>query len=169
MYKLWAIGYKLLYGVYPIGGGGGEESTVIQGPTTPAPSATESAADIYKARLQYDPSVAQMEMGIQQQMLPQQAALYQSLYNQYYPELARQQQALQKELYPQQSQILEAGAGQALERIQNPMYMTAQEQAAQETTRTKTVTDLQRAMRERANLGGGLYGGRAAGAEAQSV
>ena len=145
------------------------ETTLQQAPTTPAPSATESAADIYKARLQYDPLVAQQEMDIQKQMLPQQSALYQSLYNQYYPQLAKTQQALQQELYPTQSKILEAGAGQALERIQNPMYMTAQEQAAQEATRGKAVSDLQRAMRERSNLGGGLYGGRSQASEAQSV
>ncbi len=147
----------------------GGETKIESAPTTPAPSASQSAADIYQARLQYDPQIAQQEMDIQKTMLPQQAALYQSLYNQYYPEMAKQQQALQKELYPQQSQILEAGAGQALERIQNPNYMTAQEQSAQEATRGKAVSDLQKAMRERANLGGGLYGGRAAGAEAQQV
>lgn len=137
--------------------------------TTPAPSASESAANVYQARLKYDPLIAQQEMDIQKEMLPQQSALYQSLYNQYYPEIAKQQQELQKELFPQQSQILEAGASQALERIQNPSYMTAEEQAAQESYRNKSVSDLQRSMRERANLGGGLYGGRAAASEAQSV
>ena len=150
-------------------GGGGTKTTIQSAPTTPAPSASESASDIYKARLQYDPLVAQQEMDIQKQMLPQQSALYQSLYNQYYPEMARTQQALQQQLYPTQSKILEAGATTALERLQNPNYMTAQEQAGQTATREKSVSDLQRAMRERANLGGGLYGGRAAGAEAQSV
>jgi hypothetical protein len=149
--------------------GGGEKSTVIQTPTTPAPSASESAADIYRARLQYDPLVAQQEMDIQRTLLPQQAALYQSLYNQYYPEIARQQQALQQELYPYQSQIVESGAQRALERLQNPNYMTTQEQTALDATRTKAVSDLQKSMRERANLSGGLYGGRSAASEAQSV
>jgi len=149
------------------GGGGGTE--INQAPTTPAPNPSETAEAQYKARLAYDPKVAQMEMDIQKQMLPQQAALYQSMYNQYYPEMARQQQALQRELYPQQSQILEAGATKALERINAPDYMTEAERVAQTAEREKAVTDLQEAMRTRANLGGGLYGGRSAAAEARDV
>lgn len=145
------------------------ETTIQAAPTTPAPSASESAESIYQAQLKYAKPMAEINQQVQSEYLPQQAALYQSLYNQYYPAVAKQQQALQKELYPYQSQIVEQGAQQALERLQNPNYMTTQEQAAQTATREKTVSDLQKAMRERANLGGGLYGGRAAGAEAQNV
>lgn len=149
--------------------GGGSEPEMIQTPTTPAPSASQSAADIYQAKLQYDPLVAQQEFDIQKSLVPQQTALYQSLYNQYYPQMAQQQQALQQQLYPYQSQIVEQGAQSALSRLQNPNYMTSQEQTAQDYTRGKSVTDLQKAMRERSNLGGGLYGGRSAASEAQSV
>ena len=145
------------------------ETTIEAAPVTPAPSAGESAEQIYQARLKYDPLVAAMEMQTQQQYMPQQAALYSSLYGQYYPQMALQQQQLQKQLYPQQAQILEAGAGNVLQRLQSPDYMTPQEQVAQLGQRTQAVSDLQRAMRERANLGGGLYGGRAAGAEARDV
>jgi hypothetical protein len=102
-------------------------------------------------------------------MLPQQTALYQSLYNQYYPDIARQQKALQQEFYPQQAQLLEAGAGRALERMRSPDYMTPEEQLAQQALRDRAVSDLQQAMRERSNLGGTLYGGRSAASEARSV
>ena len=145
------------------------ETTIQAAPTTPAPSAGESAEQIYQAQLRYGRPMAQQEFDIQQQFMPQQAALYQALYNQYYPQMALQQQQLQRQLYPQQAQILEAGAGNVLQRLQSPDYMTPQEQAAQLGQRTQAVTDLQRAMRERANIGGGLYGGRAAGAEARSM
>lgn len=149
--------------------GGGKSPTIVQAPATPAPSATQSAADIYQAQLQYGQPMAQQQFDIQQQFMPQQAALYQSLYNQYYPQMALQQQQLQQQLYPQQSQILEQGAGNVLQRLQNPDYMTPQEQQALNTQRTEQAINLQRAMRERAELGGGLYGGRASGAEAKSL
>jgi hypothetical protein len=148
---------------------GGEKATVISAPTSPAPNVNETAEQQYQARLKYDPLMAQQELQLQQQYAPQQAELYQSLYNQYYPQVARQQQAMQKELYPYQSQIVEQGAQSALSRLQNPDYMTPQEQQALNSQREQETTGLMRAMRERANLGGGLYGGRAAGAEAKSV
>ncbi len=149
---------------------GGEKATVIQAPAQgPAPSASQSAADLYQAQLKYGQPMAQQEFDIQSKFMPQQAALYQALYNQYSPEMARTQQQTQQELYPYQSQIVEQGAMDALSRLQNPNYMTEQEQLAQDTTRQKAIDALQRSMRERANLGGNLYGGRAAASEAQSV
>jgi len=145
------------------------ETTIQQAPTTPAPSAGESAEQIYQAQLKYGQPMAQQSFDIQQQFMPQQTALYNALYNQYMPQMAQAQQQTQKQLYPYQSQIVEQGAQNALQRLQNPDYMTTQEQTALETGRGQQVSELQRAMRERANLGGGLYGGRAAGAEAKSM
>ena len=145
------------------------ETTIQATPTTPAPSAGESAAQIAEAKLKYDPLTAASDWAIQQQYVPQQAALYQSMYNQYMPQMAKTQQQTQQELYPYQSQIVEQGAQSALSRLQNPDYMTPQEQQALDTQRGQQVSAMQQAMRERANLGGGLYGGRAAGAEARSM
>ena len=145
------------------------ETTIQAAPTVAAPSAGESAEQIYQAQLKYGQPMAQQSFDIQQQFMPQQTALYNALYNQYMPQMAQAQQATQKQLYPYQSQIVEQGAQSALSRLQNPDYMTPQEQAALTGQRTEEVTALQRAMRERANLGGGLYGGRAAGAEVKSV
>lgn len=145
------------------------ETTIQAAPVTPAPSAGESAAQIAEAKLKYDPLTAASDWAIQQQYVPQQTALYNALYNQYMPQMAKAQQQTQQELYPYQSQIVEQGAQQALSRLQNPDYMTPQEQAALNAQREQETTGLMRAMRERANIGGGLYGGRAAGAEAKSV
>ena len=149
--------------------GGGSAPSIQQQPVTPAPSAGESASQISEAKLKYDPLTAASDWAIQQQYVPKQAELYNAIYNQYAPQMARQQQATQRELYPFQSQIVEQGAQQALLRLQNPDYMSPQEQQALDFQRLEQVTGLQRAMRERANLGGGLYGGRAAGAEAKSL
>ena len=163
--KLWAEEFKKKYGFYPICGGGGEKAQpaqVIQMPAQPpAPSAGESAADIYKARLQYDPQMAALEMQQQQQYMPQQAALEYALYSQYYPQLARQQQQLQQQLYPQQSQLLEAGAGRAMQRLASPFGYTPEEETALGGIRGRQIEQAQRQARERANLGGGLYSGRA--------
>ena len=145
------------------------ETTIQQAPTTPAPSAVSSAEDIYKAQLAYGQPMAQQEFNIQSQFAPQQAELYKAMYQQYMPQYAQAQQQTQQQLYPYQSQIVEQGAQQALQRLQSPDYMTPEEQAALTGQRTEEVTALQRAMRERANLGGGLYGGRAAGAETKSI
>jgi len=145
------------------------ETTIEAAPTTAAPSAGESAEQIYQAQLKYGQPMAQQGFNVQEQFMPQQAALYQALYNQFMPQMAQAQQATQKQLYPYQSQIVEQGAQSALSRLQNPDYMTPQEQEALTAGRGQQVSELQRAMRERANLGGGLYGGRAAGAEARSM
>lgn len=166
--KLKVMLFRFYWGFYPVAGGKGE-TTIQSSPVTPAPSASETAADIYKARLEYDPKIAQQELQLQQQYAPQQAQLYQALYNQYYPQVAQQQQQTQQQLYPFQSQLVERGAENVLSRLQNPDYMTPQEQEAINMQRGQQISEMQRAMRERANLGGGLFGGRAAGAEAKSM
>ena len=83
--------------------------------------------------------------------------------------MAQQQQQLQQQLYPQQSQIMEAGAGAALQRLQSPYFESPEETAAIQAIRGRQQEELTRGLRERANLGGGLYGGRAAGREEQAL
>ena len=170
---LWAVAHKLIWGFYPIAGGGGpkaQPAQVISMPAQPpAPSASESAENIYQARLKYDPQLAALEFQQQQQFMPQQAALEAALYRQYYPEYARSQQALQQELYPQQSQLLEAGAGQAMQRLQSPFGYTSEEEQALGGIRQRQRDQLIKQMRERANLGGGLYSGRAIESERRGL
>jgi len=154
------------------------ETTIQAAPTTPAPNPSETAEAQYAAKLKYDPLISQAEFNLQQQYVPQQTALYSSLYNQYYPQMARQQQQLQQELFPQQSQILESGATQALQQLQQPQSAllqalglqaqagltpsgyTPEQQSAVEAIRGRELQRTQQGLRERSNLGGTLYGGR---------
>ena len=121
--------------------GGGSDTQVYQAPA--APSATETAADIYRARMQYDPLMAAQEMAIQQQYVPQQTALYNQMLQQYGPGAAQLQtdiqkaqmpqlQTLQQQLFPTQSQVLEAGAGQALGGLQSPVAGQLQQAGLQQ-------------------------------------
>ena len=184
MKKLYGLIYKLFYGVYPIGGSGGSKKTetqiVAMPQQPPAPSATESAADVYKARMQYDPLIAQQEFQIQQQQMPQMTALETALAQQYAPQLAQlytniqqqqmpQLQALQSQLFPQQSQVIEAGAGRALERLQSPFGYTPEEETALGGIRQRQRDLLVESLRNQANLGGGLFGGRAMNREQQAL
>jgi hypothetical protein len=188
-WSLFLFTQKIKYGRF-LGNerGGGSKPQVIQTPTTPAPSPSQSAEDIYRARLKYDPQVAALEMQLQQQYMPQQAALYQSLYKQYYPEMARQQQALQRELFPYQSQIVEQGAQRALQQLQtpedalvaqmrqqaqqrltSPQGYTPEEQAAINAIRQRETGRVSEQLRERSNLGGTLYGGRGEQLESRAL
>lgn len=178
----WAIAYKIMYGVYPISGGGGkQEPTVIQAPAQPpAPSATESAENIYAARVKYDPQLAQLAFEQQQRFLPQQTALETALLEQYSPRVSqnlfdiqasqlRQGQALQRELQPQATAITEAGAGRALELLQNPFAYSSAEQSALDAIRQRTREQVVRNLREQANVGGNLYSGRSQALEARTM
>ena len=132
------------------GGSGGYEAA----PTTPATSASEPAADIYKSRLQYDPQIAALEYAMAQQYAPQ--------YGQLFSKTAEQQ-------FPGIGQLQQTGMQSALERLQNPFGYTPDETAALEAIRQRQREQLTKSLRERANLGGGLYGGRAAGTEQRSL
>jgi len=151
----------------------GKSSTqVVQAPTAPAPSASDTASDIAQARLEFDPQIAAQEFGLQQQFLPQQTELQTGLAQQFAPLLAQlqtdietqqqpQRQALQQDLFPQQSQVVEALAGRALEQLQGDFGTTAEEESAVQNIRERQAGALQEQLRTRANLGGGLFGGRA--------
>lgn len=152
-----------------MGGSGATQPQVTAMPTTPAPSASESAASIAQARLQYDPQMAASDWAIQQQYMPQQAALYQSLYNQYMSQMAATQQRTQQQLYPIQSGIMESGAQDIANRLANPNYMTPGEVSAQQASRAQATADLQKYQNNQANLGGQLYGGRTQRASEQGM
>lgn len=184
MKNLWAIAYKQIYGVYPIAGGGGSDpqpAQVIQMPAQPpAPSATETAENIYAARVKYDPQLAQLSFDQQQRFLPQQTALETALLQQYSPQISqglfdiqasqlRQGQGLQRELQPQATAITEAGAGRALEQLQNPYAYSTSEQSALDAMRQRTREQVTRNLREQANVGGNLYGGRSQALEARTM
>ena len=150
--------------------GGATKGTVVQAPPQPAaPSAGESAGQLAQTRLQYDPQIAAMEQSLQQQYYPQQAALEASLYKQYAPQMAQSQEDLRRQFSPLQSELTDVFAQQAIQRLQDPYGETPEQSAATQAIRERAVEGQQRAMRERANLGGNLYGGRAANAEQEAT
>jgi len=154
-------------GVY--GGGGGQPTTVVQAaPTTPAPDPGESSEALYQARLKYDPQVAAMEQNLAQQYLPQQSALQAALYQQYAPMVAQTQEDLRRQFAPEQTALTEQFAQQAQKRLASPWGETPEELAALEAGRQRQREDLTEQLRTRANLGGGLFGGRAASTEQQA-
>jgi hypothetical protein len=144
---------------------GGTKTTIQAAPTTPAPSASESAASQFEAQLKYNPQLYEQYAKSYAQYLPQITGTEMAVQQQYAPQL----KALQEQMYPQQTQLTEALAGQALQRFQNPFGYTPEEQAALDAIRGRQQEQLVRGLRERANLGGGLYGGRAADTEQRAL
>lgn len=144
---------------------GGKSATIQQAPTTPAPSAGESAADLMQTQLQYNPQLYQQYADMYGQYAPQVAGTDMGIQQQFAP----QQQALQQQMFPQQTQLVEAMAGQALGMMGSQDFQTPEQSAAIEAIRGRETGRLQQSLRERANLGGNLYGGRAAGTEERAV
>lgn len=168
-------------------GGGGTEIQQAP-PQPPAPSASETAKDLYEARLQYDPQVASMEQGLQQQYAPQQAALQAALYQQYAPMLAGSQQQLREQYAPTQTAVTEQLGQRALselqrpedallqslgataqQQLQSPYGYSPQEQSSIDAIRGRQMGKTQEAIRTQANLGGGLFGGRTQARESEAM
>ena len=124
---------------------GGTKATMTATPTTPAPSASGSAADIYKARLQYDPQIAALEYALAQQYAPQYGALFAQTAEQQFPGIGG---------------LTQTGISQAQQRLESPFGYTPGEQATLDAIRSRQREQIMRNIRESANLGGGLYGGR---------
>lgn len=149
---------------------GGDKTTIQQAPPQPpAPSAGESAEDLFKARLQYDPQIAQLEQSLAEQYLPQQASLQAALYQQYAPLMAGTQEQLRQQFSPEQYALTQAFGQQAMQRLQDPYGQTPEETAALEAIRGRQRQQLTEGLRTRANLGGGLFGGRAQATEQRGL
>jgi len=146
-------------------GGGGSEPQIQQAPTTPAPSPAETSEQALQAQLKYNPQLYQQYAQMYGQYAPQVAGTDMGIQQQYAP----QKQALQQQMYPQQTQLVEAMARQALGQMSSQDFQTPEQAQAVEAIRGRETSRLQQSMRERANLGGNLYGGRAAGAEERAV
>lgn len=117
------------------------ETQVIQAPTpTPAPSTAEAInayiagmPAMYGAQMEWAPKLAEQQMGLTQQYLPQATALAQQLQAQYGPQQAAQEWAMQQQygpLYAAQQQELQRqyepeayAAKQALGGITGGEYM----------------------------------------------
>lgn len=130
-------------------------STTIQAAKTP--SAGETASQVAQASLQYDPQMAQLQYNI--------------LTNPNYG-LGPTTQAFEQtrqELFPGEQAVRQALQNNVLQNLLSPTGMSAQQQGAIDTRRGTARTNLQDAMRNQANLGGGLYGGRAEQRESNAM
>lgn len=123
----------------------------------PAPTPGETAAGVAQAHLDYDPKLAQQSYDILTNpdygVNPTTAAFNQARRQNFQGESAVQDQLLQN----------------VLAQLQSPTGYTPEQQTALDARRGQAQQELVKSMRNRANLGGGLFGGRAAAAESRDV
>lgn len=168
---------------------GSKESTPQVAAPPKAASASDIAREQVKANLEFAPQAAQSEFDIFKQFLPQKLqveeaarretfgqesavkdALAQNILGglqdpgslvQQQLQLAGQMQTGQEGLFPQQAALQQALQQSILGQVQSPTGITGEQQSAQEAIRQRELDRLQRDVRTSANLGGGLFGGRA--------
>lgn len=141
---------------------GGSKPTppqVIAAP--PAPDVGKTAEDAYAAQAKYNPLLTQQSVELQKQYAPQLAQSQLDIASQFTP----QYRQLLEQNYPQLSTL----SNQVSQQLTNPYSLSGPQQQAQDAIRGRARTDLSRSMRERANLGGTLFGGRSARQEGQAL
>ena len=149
-----------------MGGSKAKETQFIPAPAQPAaPSASETSAQAMQSQLQYNPQLYEQYAKAYAQYSPQLTGVDIATQQQYAPQIL----ALQQQMYPQQSKLIEAMATQGLERLNSPYGYSTGEQTALDSMRAKQQSDLQKQFRERANLSGGLYGGRTQAMEQEGM
>lgn len=123
----------------------------------PAATAAETASQVYEARMKYDPLVAQQQ--------------YDILTNPNYGVGATTQamQGARESVFPGETALRDQLLQTLLGNLQSPTGISSEQQQAQQALRDRGIGDLQRSFRNRANVGGGLYGGRSQYAEQQGV
>lgn len=128
---------------------------VLQSPV-PNPNPAETSRQLFESQLQFNPQLTAQAAQLQQQFAPQLAQSQFDITKQFTP----QYRQLYEQSFPTQTQGLETLAQQSLQRFQSPQGLTPEQQSAQDAIRGRAREQLQRSIRESANLGGGLFGGR---------
>jgi len=128
-------------------------STVVEAPAPPAPAAPvptagETAEDIAKAKLKYDPIMAQQAYDIQAGPAGMQQ----------WTQLAEN---VRQSVFPQEQGVREQLGTNILQQLLAPTGASPEQQAAQEAIRSREMQRLSQGVRERANLGGTLFSGGA--------
>src|SRR3990167_3991387 len=121
-----------------------------------APSPGETSKQLYESQLEFSPKMAQLAYDIYSQFSPQ----YQQQAYQQQQQYGPLYKALQDQMYPTQTANLEMLAQQAGQRFASPQGLTPEQQMAQDAIRQRAYQQSERGVRESANLGGTLYGGR---------
>jgi hypothetical protein len=124
---------------------------------SPVASPAQQAADINAAQAQYDPQAAQRQ--------------FQILTDPNYgiKPFTQYQEGVRQDVFPQEQAVRSQLAQNILANLQSPTGISPDQQTAIDARRGKAQTDLVTALRDRANLGGNLYGGRSALQEGQAV
>ena len=116
--------------------------------------------------------IANEQVQAQISAIPQAAALqHQVDTNPTYGIQAKTQLAedVRQNVFPNEQAVRSQLVQNILASLISPTGITPDQQGALDARRGQATGELQRSMRERANLGGGLYGGRSAQSEARSV
>jgi len=132
--------------------GGGKKS--VQAP--PAPTTAQIAEQTMSAREAQDPRAAQLDLDILKGpagVLPTTQTFLEA----------------RESLFPEETNLKQVLGKLILQGLESPTGRTPEQQAAVDAIRGRETGRLQEALRTRANLGGGLYGGRAAGTEERAV
>lgn len=123
----------------------------------PLPSAAQQAGDLNAAANQYDPEAARREFNIYTN--PEYGAL----------PLTQYDEMIRKTVLPGETGVRNQLLDNILGQLQSPTGITADQQSAIDSRRQLSQNNLVSALRTRANLGGGLYGGRSALQEGRQV
>lgn len=134
-------------------------STKIDAPAAPAPlpSPAEQAAQINQAKLQYDPQQAKLAYQIATD-----PATGIKPFTQY-------QENVRQEVFPQEQAVRGQLAQNIYQNLASPTGITSDQQAAIDARRQLAQNELVKSLRNRANLGGNLYGGNAIEDEGRQV
>ena len=132
--------------------------TTIQAPAAqPLPSASQTAAEVYQAGLTYNPLQQQQAFNLYTD--PNTGARPFTQYN----------EDIRSDIFTGESAIRDQLLQNILGNLQSPTGVSGQQQQSIDATRGQARGNLQEALRNRANLGGNLYGGRSAAAEGRDM
>ena len=126
-------------------------------PAAPIKSAEEIAAEQVRAQIESIPRAA--ELNFQVASNPQYGIQAQT-------QLAEN---VRQNVFPNEQQVRSQLVQNILANLISPQGISPEQQTALTARRGQARGELEQSMRTRANLGGGLYGGRSAAAEARSV
>ena len=136
---------------------GSKKSSPAPAPQPALPDPVEQARQINQANIE--------------QLGPAAKAYFDVFSNPQYGALPTTQlfEQIRQQVFPQETSVRNQLAQNILQNLISPTGITPDQQTAITQRRSQAQAEVQKAMRERANLGGGLYGGRSQDEEARTV
>lgn len=155
---------------------------VQERPLQPIPAQTvqETSRQLAESQLEFNPRLAQQAFELQQRFLPQTAELQFGVQRNLVPQAAQLEfetaqkftplyRAIYEQAFPEQAAGLRTLAAQSQQRFESPEALTPQQQALQDAYRQRAREQIQRNVRQSAELGGTLFGGRRIEAESEAL